>query len=159
MPHGKADRNRKPIPRSYAEYFESLLQTPLFQSSPRRNELLRYLVHKSLSGHGQTLSEYAIALRSFASPILSTSESTPPYDLKSAGFANSYRAITRGQEPQTRGVLSSLPRVRSQIMQVEVASADKETAPVPWLVHARTVAVISAVAAAVVLAFVAAHGA
>jgi hypothetical protein len=62
------DRKRNPVPESFAEYLDSLLKTPQFQSSPRRNELLRYLVDKSLSGQGQTLSEYAIALEVFRKP-------------------------------------------------------------------------------------------
>lgn len=156
MPDGKADRNRKPIPRSYAEYFESLLQTPLFQSSPRRNELLRYLVDKSLSGHGQTLSEYAIALEVFRKPdsFDQRIDSTVRSEIsRLRKFVSSYYEGPGAADPW-RIVFPARGYV-PQIIQVEVPSADQETAPAPWRVHARTVAVISAVAAAVVLAFVA----
>jgi tetratricopeptide (TPR) repeat protein len=64
----EADRNRKTDSQPFAAYFEALLRTPQFQTSPRRNELLRYLVDKSLSGQGQSLSEYAIALEVFRKP-------------------------------------------------------------------------------------------
>ncbi len=61
-------RTRKPASQSFADYFAALLNSPQFQTSPRRNELLRYLVDKSLSGQGKSLSEYAIALEVFRKP-------------------------------------------------------------------------------------------
>lgn len=52
----------------FAEYLDSLLSSPPFESSPRRAELLRYLLTKSLAGQGNTLTEYAIALDVFRKP-------------------------------------------------------------------------------------------
>jgi tetratricopeptide (TPR) repeat protein len=56
------------FPPQFAEYLDSLLSSPPFDSSPRRAELLRYLLTKSFSGQGNTLSEYAIALDVFRKP-------------------------------------------------------------------------------------------
>jgi tetratricopeptide (TPR) repeat protein len=69
MPGGvEADRNPQHPSGPFADYFEALLKTPQFQTSARRCDLLRYLVDKSLSGRGHSLSEYAIALEVFRKP-------------------------------------------------------------------------------------------
>lgn len=69
MPGGsKQSRTPPPIARPFSAYFDELLNSPHFQASQRRNELLRYLVGKSLSGQAKTLSEYAIALDVFKKP-------------------------------------------------------------------------------------------
>lgn len=66
--NAETDSSRKSAAQPFADYFEALLKTPPFQTSSRRNALLRYLVHKSLAGQGANLSEYAIALEVFQKP-------------------------------------------------------------------------------------------
>jgi len=47
---------------AFSGYVDQLLAGPMFSSSPRRRDLLRYLVEKALTGAGAELSEYAIAV-------------------------------------------------------------------------------------------------
>lgn len=63
-----SNRGARSASQPFADYFEGLLDSPQFQASPRRNDLLRYLVDKALSGQGKSLSEYAIALEVFRKP-------------------------------------------------------------------------------------------
>lgn len=56
------------FPPHFAEYLESLLSSPPFESSPRRADLLRYLLTQSLGGQKNALTEYAIALDVFRKP-------------------------------------------------------------------------------------------
>ncbi|HEY6448369.1 MAG TPA: hypothetical protein VIY53_18065 [Acidobacteriaceae bacterium] len=65
---GGVNRVEPGFPPQFAEYLDSLLRSPPFDSSPRRAELLRYLVTKSVAGQGNTLGEYAIALEVFRKP-------------------------------------------------------------------------------------------
>ncbi|HEX4007480.1 MAG TPA: hypothetical protein VHX60_14990 [Acidobacteriaceae bacterium] len=56
------------FPPQFAEYLNGLLSSPPFDASPRRAELLRYLLTQSLAGQGASLSEYAIAFDVFRKP-------------------------------------------------------------------------------------------
>jgi tetratricopeptide (TPR) repeat protein len=152
MPGGiAAGRNRKSVTQPFADYFEALLKKPDFQTSPRRNELLRYLVDKSLSGQGQSLSEYAIALDVFRKPesfdqrIDSTVRSEVSRLRKfvskyyeGPGAADPWRIVfpARGYFPQ--------------ISQSEQPPAISEPRKSPWRLHGHAVALLSAGAAAVV---------
>ena len=55
-------------PPSFFEYLDSVLSSPPFDTSPRRAELLRHLVTRSLASEGDSLTEYAIALDVFRKP-------------------------------------------------------------------------------------------
>lgn len=65
---GGVKRVEAGFPPQFAEYLDVLLSSPPFDSSPRRAELLRYLLAKSVAGQGNTLGEYAIALEVFRKP-------------------------------------------------------------------------------------------
>ncbi len=47
---------------------ENLLSSPAFSGSPRRAQLLRYLVERTLAGDGERINEYAIGLDVFGKP-------------------------------------------------------------------------------------------
>lgn len=53
---------------AFSGYFEQLVAGSLFSSSPRRRDLLCYLVEKALAGKGAELSEYAIAVDALGKP-------------------------------------------------------------------------------------------
>ncbi len=60
-------RSQKPISAdfsayAFSAYIDQLLAGPIFANSPRRRDLLRYLIQKTLSGAASDLSEYAIAV-------------------------------------------------------------------------------------------------
>lgn len=156
MTGGKADRNRKSAHRSFADYFESLLKTPPFQTSPRRNELLRYLVDKSLSGQRQTLSEYAIALEVFRKPesFDQRIDSTVRSEIsRLRKFVSSYYEGPGVADPWR--IVFPVRGYVPQILQVQVPSPDEETVPASWWLHHRAAALFASIAAAVVVALVA----
>jgi TolB-like protein len=49
-------------------YLDQLLASPVFSTSIRRSQLLRYLVHRGLAGEGDCLNEYAIGVDVFGKP-------------------------------------------------------------------------------------------
>lgn len=60
----------KPVPdelldRNVREHLDHILTSPLFATSPRCKEFLRFIVHESLIGHGDTIKERTIAMEVF----------------------------------------------------------------------------------------------
>jgi tetratricopeptide (TPR) repeat protein len=151
----------------FKAYFEALLKSAAFQASPRRCELLRYLVDVSISGQGSKLSEYAIALDVFRKPesfdqrIDSTVRSEVSRLRKTV---SSYYAGAGAQDPwrivfPARGYVPEVSRVVPEISTVEQEqdSPSSEQASSPRQIPSRAVGLASialVVAVAVVAIFI-----
>jgi tetratricopeptide (TPR) repeat protein len=154
--------NRNSHSQPFAGYFEALLKRQDFQSSPRRNELLRYLVDKSLSGQGQTLSEYAIALEVFQKPesFDQRIDSTVRSEIsRLRKFVLRYYEGPGAEDPwqivfPARGYVPQVLQVEAQVSQVEMPPREEKTPTFPWRFLRRSVFRLPAVAAAVAAAVV-----
>jgi tetratricopeptide (TPR) repeat protein len=127
----------------FEDYFEALLKSPTFQPSPRRCELLRYLVDVSISGQGSKLSEYAIALDVFRKPesfdqrIDSTVRSEVSRLRKTV---SSYYEGPGADDPwrivfPVRGYVPGIYRVVPEVSPIEAKQNLSSTEPVTSVLH------------------------
>jgi tetratricopeptide (TPR) repeat protein len=153
MPGRQADREASSASQPFEDYFGALLRSPQFQTSPRRNELLRYLVDKSTSGRGEMVSEYAIALEVFRKPesFDQRIDSTVRSEIsRLRRFISSYYEGPGAHDPwrivfPVRGYVPEVIQIHSAALPVEPEPITSKGQP-----HRGTIVLLAAVAVVIV---------